>query len=70
MGQMLEAYSNQSDILPSPKGLLCPDEKLSCYQKLHRFYLPKKLFGLNPKLKFKENGLPETIAVSLSLIHI
>ena len=60
LSQMMTLAKSNPEIYPSFKTWHCMDTELSCFEKLHQFYLPKKLFGSNPKLAFNNDGMPQT----------
>ena len=60
---LLAKAESAPETYPSFERWYCLEAGLTCYEKLHKFYLPKKLFGPKPKLTFKDDGTPICHAV-------
>jgi hypothetical protein len=44
----------------------CPDQSATCWQKGHEFYIPKGLWGKDPRLRYDPSGCPKTISTAIS----
>ena len=50
--------------LDGTEGWLCPNMNATCSEKLHKFYIPKGLFGVSPRASWTETDLPATLSLA------
>jgi hypothetical protein len=51
--------------MESLKEWYCPDKSATCWQKGHEFYIPKGIWGQNPRLRYDATGCPKTIGAAI-----
>ena len=54
--------------LESLKEWYCPDRSATCWQKGHEFYIPKGIWGKEPRLRHDVSGCPKTISAAIGAL--